>query len=172
MKKETEETKEEPKLTPKETEVKKDIGYDVSKPIYMVTRKREGRITIPLYEDVAKVAGYFKNLELPGTSFTVPFRRGWRGPVRNFTLQEGTLITLPKSLADHLNYGAVYKIEEWVTDTNTAVSSLHLHSGQGSIPPNVLRKRVKSHIQRFQFLIDYDETKKLNDEYAKAQANA
>lgn len=88
---------------------------EASREINIPKIKRDKRIELPTYEKVKKVRGIFKNLEFPGTGISIPFRAGWKGPVRQFDLFDGVEYVVPETLAKHLNENCAYKTYKWVS---------------------------------------------------------
>jgi hypothetical protein len=131
------------------------ISYDSSQPVFMVSRKRAGKVEIPFYEDIPKVEGYFKNQEHPGQPICIPFRRGWKGPIRYFTLEENKLLTIPVTLCDALNNECAYVEKKWVGPDGASTSRPVMDMRGGFIPSN-LQKEVKSRRSRFQFIVKHN----------------
>ena len=129
------------------------IAYDTSLPVYMVTKKHAGRINIPLYEEVPKVTGYFKNLENPGQQMIIP-HRAWKGPIRYFTLVEDELMSIPITLCDLLNNGACYIEKKWVTPDGGTTSRPIIAPGGGVA--RGLSKEISKKKPRFQFQIQHN----------------
>lgn len=84
---------------------------------------REKRIELPTYDKVKKVRGIFRNLEYPGTGISIPFRAGWKGPVRQFDLFDGLEYVIPETLAKHLNENCAYKTYKWVAQDGSEVTA-------------------------------------------------
>jgi hypothetical protein len=130
------------------------ISYDSSKPVFMVSRLRAGKVVIPSYEEIPKVTGRFKNIEHPGQPITIPFRKGWKGPIRYFTLEENRTLTIPVTLCDTLNDGCAYVEKKWVSPDGSA-SSRPVMDMRGGFIPSHLQKEVKNKRSRFQFIVDH-----------------
>lgn len=111
--------------------------------------KRGKKITLPIYADVQKVKGIFRNLEYPGTAIRFPFRDGWRGPIKNFTFFDGSEYEIPKTLAKHLNERCCYKTLKWVAEDGTSTTAKPLSSA--SMPGFTQQINKKTH--RFMFQI-------------------
>jgi hypothetical protein len=131
-----------------------EITYDVSKPVFLATRQREGSVKIPLYEDVPKVTGRFKNIEHPGQPICIPFRKGWKGPIRYFSLEENKSLTIPVTLCDTLNNGCAYIEKKWVNPDGSSTNRPVLDMRGGVMAGN-LQKEVKNRRSRFQFIVDH-----------------
>lgn len=107
--------------------------------------KREKRIELPTYEKVKKVRGIFKNLEYPGTGISIPFRAGWKGPIRKFDLFDGVEATIPETLAKHLNENCAYKTYKWVSASGDEVTAKPTMPGYS--------KEIAKKVNRFMFQI-------------------
>lgn len=138
-------------LAETKTEMNETIQYDTSKPVFMVSKKRSGKIKIPLYEEVPQVQGYFRNLEHPGQSLTIP-HRSWKGPIRYFTLVEDKLMSIPITLCDLLNNGACYVEKKWVTNDGVEIRHKIIGLNGSSVAPNI-SKEISKRKPRFQFQI-------------------
>lgn len=130
------------------------ISYDSSQPVYMASRQRAGKVVIPSYEEIPKVTGRFKNIEQPGQPVTIPFRKGWKGPIRYFTLEENKTLTIPVTLCDTLNNECAYVEKKWLTPDGTT-SSRPVMDMRGGFIPSHLQKEVKNRKSRFQFIVDH-----------------
>jgi len=143
-------------LAPTLTENQEEVLYDTSQPVFMVSRKHAGRIKIPLYEEVPKVQGYFRNLENPGQSLCIP-HRSWKGPIRYFYLEENRLLTIPVTLSDLLNNGACYTQKKWVTENGQIVTRPIL-APQGGLLHKDGSKEICKKIPRYSFQIVHGES--------------
>jgi hypothetical protein len=141
-------------LAPTLTETNETITYDTSQPVFMVSKKRAGKINIPLYEEVPQVQGYFKNLEHPGQPITIP-HRAWKGPIRYFTLVENKLISIPVTLCDLLNNKTCYIEKKWVTSDGRNINRPIMSAGGNFVNPDI-SKEVNKRIQRFQFQVNHN----------------
>ena len=127
-----------------------EVKYDTSQPVFMMSKRISGKVDIPLYEDVPKVKGYFKNLEHPGQSVTLP-HRSWKGPIRHFALEEGRLLEIPVTLAKVLNEDSAYVEKKWITDDGKEITS-RIMTMSGALAPNI-RKEIVKKIPRFSFTV-------------------
>ncbi len=94
-------------------------NQDSSREIKIPEIKRDRKINLPLYDDIKKVKGIFRNLEYPGTGITFPFRGGWKGPVKQYSFFDGLEYEIPEELADHLNNNCCYKEMKWLSADGT-----------------------------------------------------
>ena len=131
------------------------ISYDISQPVYLATRQRSGRVRIPTYEEMPKVTGRFKNIEHPGQPITIPFRKGWKGPIRYFSLEENKNLTIPVTLCDTLNNECAYTEKKWISPDGVS-SSRPVMDMRGGYIPSHLQKEVKSRRSRFQFIVEHN----------------
>ena len=138
-------------LAETKTETHEAITYDTSKPVFMVSKKKAGRIKIPLYEEVPQVQGYFRNLEHPGQSLTIP-HRAWKGPIRYFTLIEDKLTSIPITLCELLNNGACYVEKRWVTPDGRETTTRIIDLAGNRVAPNIC-KEIARRKPRFQFQV-------------------
>lgn len=100
-------------------EIKKERVSDGASEIIMPKIKRDRKIVLPTYQEVKKVKGIFRNLEYPGTGISFPFRDGWKGPIKTFTLFDGLEYEIPETLANHLNNKCAYKTLKWLASDGT-----------------------------------------------------
>lgn len=142
-------------LAPTLTSTNETISYDTSQPVFMVTKRKAGRIQIPLYEEVPQVQGYFKNLEHPGQELTIP-HRAWKGPIRYFTLVEDQLISIPVTLCDLLNNKACYIEKKWVTPDGASTSRPIINAG-GSVARGY-SKEICKRKPRFAFQVQHNQS--------------
>lgn len=126
--------------------IKKDEPLDTIVPKNF---DRSKKISLPCYEDVPKVKGIFRNIEYPGTGISFPFRKGWKGPIKNFTFFDGLEYEVPITLAEHLNNNCAYKTLKWVS--SDGIESTAKPVGPATMP-NYAQKvgKVKN---RFMFQI-------------------
>lgn len=130
----------------KNTEICRTEAFDI------ISRKlkRDKKIQLPAYEDVPKVRGIFKNLEYPGTGITFPFRAGWKGPIKQFTLFDGVEYEIPETLAKHLNERCAYKTLKWVSTDRT--ETIYGRPVTSSSMPN-FKQEIDKKVHRFMFQI-------------------
>ena len=135
-----------PKQEKKNTQEVKTGPVDINP----TSLNRSKRITLPSYNDVPKVKGIFRNVEFPGTGITFPFRGGWKGPIKQFTMFDGLEYEIPKELADHLNNNCAYKTMKWVAADGTETVNARPITTPGM--PNYTPK-INKKIHRFMFQI-------------------
>jgi len=116
--------------------------------IHFVPR-HEGKIEIPQYKDVPKVKGIFKNIEVPGSGISFPYRGNWKGPVKQFTFFDGLEYEIPRELADHLNNNCAYIQMKWVAPDGSETTAKPIESP--AMPEH--RKEIHKKISRFMFQI-------------------
>jgi hypothetical protein len=115
--------------------------------------KAKGKIKIPHYNELPMVKGIFKNIEMPGTGISFPFR-AWKGPVKTFTLFDGGEYVIPRVLADHLNDNCHYKVMQWRSGAEVSTAQPIMIGGGGFRPVmEDATKEVKSRTHRFLFQI-------------------
>jgi len=68
--------------------------------------------------DNEMVRGRFKYEEVPGGTLVFSYKKFKNDPVRNFTLEDGKIYTIPRGVAKHLATSGSYPIHEYQTDEN------------------------------------------------------
>lgn len=131
------------------TGVKKTQG-EKPQEIIVPEKKRDKRINLPTYDEINKVRGIFKNLEFPSTGISIPFRAGWKGPIKQFTFFDGCEYVVPETLAKHLNENCAYKTYKWVsTDGKEVMNALPVSTAS---MPN-FRQEIDKKVSRFLFQV-------------------
>ncbi len=118
--------------------------------------KGSGKVTIPNYEDLPMVRGIFRNVEMPGTGFSFPYRN-WKGPIKMFHLFDGCEYVIPRVVADHLNDNCKYKENKWISSEGITNAQPILIGGKGFQPTlmNATKEvRISQHRFMFQILGD------------------
>ena len=106
------------------------------------------RIYLPLYDQVKKVRGIFKCIEMPGTGISFPFRAGWKGPIKHFTMYDGCEYVIPETLAKHLNEKCSYINYKYVAADGT--ETVNAKPITTPSMPNY-RQEIDKRISRFMF---------------------
>lgn len=119
--------------------------------------KKGQYVHLPSYEKIKKVKGIFRNLEYPGTGISFPFRKGWKGPVKQFTFFDGLEYEIPETLSDHLNNKCAYKTMKWL-----AIDGTEIVNAKPIISPSMpnFKKEIGKVTHRFLFQITVSENKK------------
>jgi len=77
-----------------------------SKPTLAQQRERDGK----------PVRGRFNFLEVPGGTLRFAFRKYKGEKIKNYSLKDGEIYTIPRSVAKHLNTAGRYPVHEYQTD--------------------------------------------------------
>ena len=62
------------------------------------------------------VRGRFTFLEVPGGTLRFAFRKHQGEPIKNYSLKDGEIYSIPRSVAQHLAISGRYPIHEYQTD--------------------------------------------------------
>jgi hypothetical protein len=78
-------------------------------------KKSEPNLNYLRDKDRENVRGRFHFNEIPGGTLSFSFR-GYPGPIEHYSLEDGSIYTLPLGVAKHLNNNCWYPVHKYMTD--------------------------------------------------------
>jgi len=115
------------------------------------------KVKLPLFKDVKKVKGTFKNVESGGMPLTFSYKGHWIGPTERYTLMDGFDYELPEEVVDHINgenqwKSCTYKKDKWITTEGQETTANPVNISSPSISMPTIARKIGETKNRFMFL--------------------